>query len=665
MSANNKHATPSAGLEALPELEEATLLNGSHPKTHIDRKFQGKESILSSQISLYVEDTHPKIPDGGWGWFVVLAAFVINAVSEGVIFTFGLLYIEFLKEFGASKSATSWIGSLFMAIPLLSGPIASAFVDRYGCKSMTVVGALICAFGFVISSFARSIGVMYVTFGVIGGLGRGLSYVTAVVSIAFWFEKKRTFVLGLAASGAGFGTVVFAPLSTWLLSEYGWRGTILIFAGLFANMCVCGVLMRNPDWIVEEERKQIKEKESEQNKKDVNAEALKTAFLINSLAQNKETRHLLSNGSDNGTENGKNRIMSEVSLPTYLKQHEKVPMEVLKQLSENKELYQVIVDNYPTLTDCKNGCNDAHASENKDLHLVRRNSKTKRAHHHSHSYLRNMRFRKNSMGCRGAMLNIHKYKIKASSCPNVYRNSMAVDSEEEDEKWYKEYLDILKDLTHFSLFLELHFFLLALSTVILFIWFIVPYFYLAEHMSRVGYSESQASLVLSVIGFTNTIGMILLGWMGDRLNVAKTYAICLILTGMSVGAMMFFTESFVLLMVNSGLFGLFFASCFSLTPSLLAQLVSLDDFTMAYGLILLCDGIGNLTGPPLAGLLFDLTGSWDQSFYQAAFWIIVSGVLVGLIPYTKNRKLGGGPVLQEKNENRDRGQGKRRIIVAH
>lgn len=126
-------------------------------------------------------------------------------------------------------------------------------MDRYGCKSMTVLGALICVTGFVISSYTRSIGVMYVTFGVIGGIGRGLSYVTAVVSIAFWFEKKRTFVLGLAASGAGFGTVVFAPLSTWLLYEYGWRGTLLIFAGLFANMCVCGMLMRNPEWIIEEE----------------------------------------------------------------------------------------------------------------------------------------------------------------------------------------------------------------------------------------------------------------------------------------------------------------------------------------------------------------------------------------------------------------------------
>lgn len=76
------------------------------------------------------------------------------------------------------------------------------------------------------------------------------------------------------------------------------------------------------------------------------------------------------------------------------------------------------------------------------------------------------------------------------------------------QKWYDEVLDILKNLANFSLFLELHFLMQSLSTIILFTWFIVPYFYLAEHMTRIGFTEQQASFVISVIGFTNTIGMV-------------------------------------------------------------------------------------------------------------------------------------------------------------
>lgn len=133
------------------------------------------------------------------------------------------------------------------------GPLASALVDKYGCKYMTVAGGVTCMIGFILSAVANSIGVMYFTFGIIGGLSRALTYVTAVVAIAFWFDKKRTLALGLQASGAGIGTVVFPPISIFLLDEYGWRGTLLVFAGFFANMCVCGMLMRDPEWITESE----------------------------------------------------------------------------------------------------------------------------------------------------------------------------------------------------------------------------------------------------------------------------------------------------------------------------------------------------------------------------------------------------------------------------
>lgn len=81
-------------------------------------------------MTMTTTTTNNKIPDGGWGWIVVLAAAVISAIADGATFSFGLLFIEFLKEFELSKSSTSWIGSLFLAVPLLTGTIMSALVDR-------------------------------------------------------------------------------------------------------------------------------------------------------------------------------------------------------------------------------------------------------------------------------------------------------------------------------------------------------------------------------------------------------------------------------------------------------------------------------------------------------------------------------------------------------
>ncbi|XP_060522459.1 monocarboxylate transporter 12-like isoform X2 [Cylas formicarius] len=600
-----------------------------------------------------------QIPDGGWGWLVVFASFFINLVSDGVGSTFGLLNIEFLHEFETSNSATSLIGSLFLSVPLLAGPLGSVLVDKYGCKYMTVLGVVISTAGLVLSSYVKSIFLMYVTFGFVSGFGFCLCYVTAVVSVAFWFEKKRTTALGIAASGTGFGTVIYSPLVTFLVGEYGWRGTILILAGLSANMCVSGLLMRDPDWVLEEDRA------SKQTTKNTDSSTKRRAnrnYLLEDVAIGFSKR------SDHSTKAPKNinRCFSDIVLPTYLQENQEVPLEVLKNLSENAEAYNIILDNYPNIRTYKSTSDSSldkfsvnpaktpprapvrfcmkvkeieeDSDSDKEAPLLSRDESTK-PKTHPHHYLRYIKFKKEAMGYRSAMLNIHKYKPTASSCPAFLRNSVQTVSSDEDEEWYDEYVDVLKDITHFSLFLDLHFFILSLSTVIMCVWFVVPFFYLPVHMTTFGYSDNQASFALSAIGFTNIIGMVLLGWIGDRLNCTKMFAGCLICCGFTCWGLMYFTDNYVVLIIFCGLFGLFFASCYALPPTILAELVPLDKFTMAYGLFLLCQGIGNLAGPPIAGLLYDLTKSYEQSFYQAAIWVILSGLLVMAIPYTDNRRL--------------------------
>ncbi|CAK9803640.1 Monocarboxylate transporter 14 [Anthophora plagiata] len=269
-------------------------------------------------------------------------------------------------------------------------------------------------------------------------------------------------------------------------------------------------------------------------------------------------------------------------------------------------------------------------------------------------YFKDIRVHRNSVMYRGAALNLHKYRLRASSCPDIYRNSMTTLAKENEEKWYSELVDLLKGMMDFSMFLELHFLFLSLSTILLFTWFIVPYFYLAEHLTRNSYTESDAANLLSIIGITNTIGMIGLGWAGDQpwMNVCKTYTWCLVACGIATILMTTLTPNYNLLMATSAAFGLFFASSFSFTPVILVELIPLERFTTAYGLSLLCQGIGNLLGPPLAGWLFDVTDSWDLSFYMAGGWIVVSGFLVGLIPYTKNRKIWGkGPIEMERERD--------------
>ncbi|XP_044731631.1 monocarboxylate transporter 14-like [Chrysoperla carnea] len=700
-----------------------------------------KDSIMSSSsssisnssiCSIKLGSEKPKYPDGGWGWMVVLSSLVISMIADGISFSFGLVYIEFLHEYGESKSKTAWIGSLFMAVPLLSGPIMSALVDKYGCRKMTMLGGIISGTGFILSSISNTIELQFLTFGVIAGIGLGLCYVTAVVSIAYWFDKKRTLATGLGACGTGVGTFVYAPMTQFFIEEYGWRGTVLLLAGTFLNMCVCGAVMRDPEWWTIEQQK-LQSKNIKGSSSTASISGSRSVGGESTFPGVEEIRKLMKSGespeyilttlatstgfdqsSDNANKNTKKQHRSVVNLPTFVKQSEKVPIEVLEQLSSNKRLYKVILENYPKILSCRSSSDKAlnTAAENdvspgipvtmsvrlkktkrqnstdkqgvpteattnvnepllqqkvnvkivksniKKVHptntdsskpwLVKQFSNVGPSQHGN--YLQNIKVHRNSVMYRGAILNTKKYRLRASSCPDIFRNSMITLAREEEEKWYSEFVDLLKGIMDFSMFLELHFLFLSISTILLFIWFIVPYFYIAEHLTRHGYTENECSKLISLIGVTNTIGMIGLGWAGDQpwVSVTKTFSCCLFLCGFATAAMPFFTDSPYFLVGSAALFGLFFASSFSFTPVVLVSLIPIERFTTGYGLILLCQGIGNLTGPPLAGLLFDLTQSWDLSFYTAGFWIFISGIFILLIPYTKNRKIiGSGPLEKE------------------
>ena len=64
-----------------------------------------------------------------------------------------------------------------------------------------------------LSAAADSIVILYFTVGVLTGLGFGLIYLPAIVSVSIYFEKKRAFATGIAVCGSGLGTFIFAPLT--------------------------------------------------------------------------------------------------------------------------------------------------------------------------------------------------------------------------------------------------------------------------------------------------------------------------------------------------------------------------------------------------------------------------------------------------------------------
>ncbi|XP_051161542.1 uncharacterized protein LOC127281720 [Leptopilina boulardi] len=702
----------------LNEKSTEKLVNGKSPKDekqvlHVqfnkDSKIKNQNQKLNQKANLSIstssssssEDnsslenfSEPRPPDGGWGWVIVMASFMVNLIADGITFSFGVIFVEFVKYFGEGKSKTAWIGSLFMAMPLLSGPIASFLTDRYGCRKVSIVGSILATTGFVISSFANSMWIIILTFGIISGFGLSLCFVAAVVIVAYYFDKKRSFATGLSVCGSGIGTFIFAPVTQYLLAEYGWRGTTLILAGLFLNLAVCGCLMRDLEWTTTRAKAKTEERRKNREKKRTKIQSSSADSFSASSSANTTTQTphgdakrgfasanamIIENLRVQDDEDGGKLFSSLVNLPTFVKNGEKVPLEVLELLSTRKNVYNVLLQNYPSLlissrsfSDSgalhdqltipsarfvhplvdlnkeKNGDDEKNYRQNSDaaylwwLKKINNESPLRRSNSLQHqkrvptAYLKDIRVHRHSLTYRGAMLNINRYRLRASSCPDIYRNSMTTIAKTKIV-WYAglwEFWDLLVDMLDFSHFSDSRFLLFSISNFLLHFWYDVPYVYLTDNAIEMGFSEKQASILISVIGITNMVGEIFLGWAGDRawVNASMVYAICMFLCGTVTAMIPLAVNNYSALCAISGAFGLFIAANYSLTSIILVEAITLERFTNAYGLLLLVQGIGNLMGPPLAGWLYDITGSYDWSFYLAGFFIALSGTMLMVMP---------------------------------
>nr|XP_023029542.1 monocarboxylate transporter 7-like isoform X1 [Leptinotarsa decemlineata] len=193
----------------------------------------------------------PIPPDGGYGWVIVIASFICNMVVDGVSYCFGIFKDDLMEYYGESSGKVAWVGSILTGVTMCSGPLVSAFANRYGCRLCCIAGALISAAAFGLSVLCPSVEMLMIVYGVVGGIGFGLMYLPAVVCVGYYFESRRSLATGIAVCGSGFGTVVFAPLGTYLL-HYGWKSAHLWLAGVCLACVVFGALMKPIEYAGEE-----------------------------------------------------------------------------------------------------------------------------------------------------------------------------------------------------------------------------------------------------------------------------------------------------------------------------------------------------------------------------------------------------------------------------
>ncbi|XP_067876006.1 monocarboxylate transporter 3 [Heterodontus francisci] len=186
-------------------------------------------------------------PDGGWGWMVLTGCFVITGFSYAFPKAVSVYFKELMHDFHIGYSDTAWISSIILAMLYGTGPLCSIVVNRFGCRSVMLVGGLLASSGMILASFSANITQLYLTAGVVTGLGLAMNFQPSLIMLGRYFDKRRPLANGLAAAGSPVFLSALSPFGQVLLDYYGWRGGFLIMGGLLLNCCTCGAVMRPLD----------------------------------------------------------------------------------------------------------------------------------------------------------------------------------------------------------------------------------------------------------------------------------------------------------------------------------------------------------------------------------------------------------------------------------
>lgn len=418
-------------------------------------------------------------------------------------------------------------------------------------------------------------------------------YLPSIVSVTCYFEKKRAFATGIAVCGSGMGTFALAPLTEYLVDAYGWKGAMLIIAGLVLNCAVFGGLFRpleapsppnahkhpsltnKPDLpklkinsqSMSNGKLQVADEsaspctplmfhancsaiiEESPKKNMVSSDSKLTNGFLNSSKQEVSQNILPSGYSTNPStpcENVMNGFSKEIVLRsnghTVDKKEDSsfrnslmLPSEFLKRKVEGSPLSSFV-------------CSSASlAQTNKELSQLESSP-------HSHTGLL---YRKDIFYS-GSLVSIAKYR----SNPNIsYASVPAEDSFDASSRKTRfrccpaEIRDALVEMTDFSLLMNPVFLMFAISNFLTSIGFNVPYVYTKDRVADMNLAN-DASYLLSIIGISNTIGRVTLGYLSDRscVNRLWIYNVSLIICGLAT-ALSCYAANYTLMAVYCAVFG--------------------------------------------------------------------------------------------------------------
>ena len=185
-------------------------------------------------------------------WFMAIMAMLLM-VCLGTVYAWSYFQTPIMKGFGWNNAQVSLTFSFAIFFLGVAAAVGGVFLPKVGPRVLAVSGSVLFSLGYAIAGFAlslKSLPLLYIGYGVIGGTGLGLAYMTPVATIAKWFPDKKGLATGIVIMGFGLGALVMSKILAPTLLAWTGGNLVTVFLALAALFFVLTILtslaLKNP-----------------------------------------------------------------------------------------------------------------------------------------------------------------------------------------------------------------------------------------------------------------------------------------------------------------------------------------------------------------------------------------------------------------------------------
>jgi len=188
------------------------------------------------------------------GIYIVLAAVAIQ-LTLGIAYIWSVFQTGIANSiFGGNNAAAGLSFSLLIAMMTIGSVIGGKLTAKYSIRSVVFAGGIILSAGFFLASFvtASIAWLLWVSYGIMGGIGMGFTYTTTIACAQKWYPHKKGLVTGIIVSALGFGGVIFTPIVESVIAAFGGAGVgepkaFMVLSAVFLVVCtVSSLFLKNP-----------------------------------------------------------------------------------------------------------------------------------------------------------------------------------------------------------------------------------------------------------------------------------------------------------------------------------------------------------------------------------------------------------------------------------